>query len=238
MGSSEVKEDQAVTSKECYTVRRISLVVLGACVLCAGVALTQLQAQQRPAAATRPAAPPAAPSIQHGVAVVDVTYILEHYSRLKQAMEVYKRDAQLAEEGLKKERDALAKRAEVMKTLKPGSEDFKRLEEELTKGESDWKLKVAAQRRDFAERESKNYLRAYQELSAAVKAYSERNGIQLVLRFNGAPIDPNNREMVQMEVFKMVMYFDKSIDITDPILAELNRNAAIAAPPRMQPPRQ
>ena len=33
-----------------------------------------------------------------------------------------------------------------------------------------------------------------------------------MLRFNGAPIDPNNREMVQMEVFKMVMYYDKSIE--------------------------
>jgi Skp family chaperone for outer membrane proteins len=166
-----------------------------------------------------------------------VTYILEHYSRLKQAMEVYKRDAQAAEDVLKKERDGIGKRAERLKTLKPGSPDFKAEEEAITKAESDWKLKVAAQRRDFAERESKNYLRAYQELSAAVKAYAERSGISLVLRFNGAPIDPNNREMVQMEVFKMVMYYDKSIDITDPILAELNRSAAIAAPPSARPRR-
>ncbi len=206
---------------------RTSLIVaLGVAVACVGLAFTQLEAQQQ--VAPRVAAPTASP---HGVAVIDVTYILEHYSRLKQAMEVYKHDAQAAEDTLKKERDALAKRAEGLKTYVPGSPDYKRLEEELTKGESDWKLKVAAQRRDFAERESKNYLRAYQELSAVVKAYADRNNIQLVLRFNGAPIDPNNREMVQMEVFKMVMYFDKSIDITDPILAELNRNAAIAAPP-------
>jgi Skp family chaperone for outer membrane proteins len=202
------------------------------------VAFTQADAQPPPA--TRPAAPPAgaaagatatAPSAHHGIAVIDVTYILEHYSRLKQAMEVYKRDAQAAEDVLKKERDEIQKKAEALKTRKPGTDEFKRLEEEVTKAESDWKLKVAAQRRDFAERESKNYLRAYQELAAAVKVYAQRNGIQLVLRFNGAPIDPNNREMVQMEVFKMVMYFDKGIDITDPVLAEMNRAAAIAAPP-------
>jgi Skp family chaperone for outer membrane proteins len=174
------------------------------------------------------------PATHHGIAVIDVTYILEHYSRLKQAMEVYKRDAQAAEDLLKKERDAIAKRAERLKTLKPGSPDFKAEEEAITKAESDWKLNVAKQRRDFAEKESRYYLRAYQELSAAVKAYAERNGIALVLRFNGAPIDPNNREMVQMEVFKMVMYYDKSIDITDPVLAELNRSAAIAAPPSAQ----
>jgi Skp family chaperone for outer membrane proteins len=177
-----------------------------------------------------PAAAGAASGAHHGIAVIDVTYILEHYSRLKQAMEVFKRDAQAAEDVLKKDRTEIGKRAERLKTLKPGSPDFKAEEEAITKAESDWKLKVAAQRRDFAERESKNYLRAYQELSAVVKEYAERNGISLVLRFNGAPIDPNNREMVQMEVFKMVMYYDKSIDITDPVLAELNRKAAIATP--------
>ncbi|MEX0977939.1 MAG: OmpH family outer membrane protein [Pirellulales bacterium] len=202
------------------------------------VALTHLYAQTQPPISTQ--APPraaTAPVGNHGMAVIDVTFILEHYSRLKLAMEAYKRDAQTAEDVLKKERDGLAKRAERLKTLKPGSPDFKAEEEGITKAESDWKLKVAAQRRDFAERESKNYLRAYQELSAAVKAYAERNGISLVLRFNGAPIDPNNREMVQMEVFKMVMYYDKSVDITDPILAELNRSAAIAAPPTARPRR-
>jgi hypothetical protein len=57
-----------------------------------------------------------------------------------------------------------------------------------------------------------------------------------VLRFNGAPIDPNNREMVQMEVFKMVMYYDKNIDITNPVLAEMNRAAGIASPPRSAAP--
>ena len=206
--------------------RTSRIVATGVAVACIAVALTRLYAQTQPT--QRTSAPVAS---HHGIVVIDVTYILEHYSRLKQSMEVYKRDAQSAEDVLKKERNGIAKRVERLKTLKPGRPDFKAEEEAITKAESDWKLKVAAQRRDFAERESKNYLRAYQELAAAVKAYAERNGITLVLRFNGARIDPNNREMVQMEVFKMVMYYDPSIDITDPILKALNRNAAIAAPP-------
>jgi Skp family chaperone for outer membrane proteins len=203
---------------------------------CIAVSFAQVHAQNPPPRSSAPAQQRAAApaSSHHGIAVIDVTYILEHYSRLKQAMEVYKREAQAAEETLKKERDAIGKRAERIRTLKPGSPDFKAEEEAITKAESDWKLKVAAQRRDFAERESRNYLRAYQELADAVRAYAQRNGISLVLRFNGAPIDPNNREMVQMEVFKMVMYHDKSIDITAPVLESMNRSAAIAAPPRQR----
>ena len=80
---------------------------------------------------------PGPPRTGGGIAVIDVTYILEHYSRLKQAMEVYKRDAQGAEDALKKERDGIAKRAERLKTLKPGSPDFKAEEEAITKAEQD-----------------------------------------------------------------------------------------------------
>jgi Skp family chaperone for outer membrane proteins len=221
-------------------VRTSRIVAAGAVIVFVAVGMPNLHAQNQPpprsgAPVRQSASAPV--SSANGIAVIDVTYILEHYSRLKQAMEVYKRDAQSAEDALKKERDGIARRAEELKTRKPGTPDYKRIEEELTKAESDWKLKVAAQRRDFAERESRNYLRAYQELSAAVKAYAQHNGISLVLRFNGARIDPNNREMVQMEVFKMVMYYDASIDITAPILETLNRSAAIAAPPGAQPRR-
>lgn len=191
----------------------------------------------RPAGGAPAAGAPASGTSPHGIAVIDVTYILENYTKLKKAMDYYKSQAQLVEDKLKQQQSAIQKRAEGLKSLQPGTPDYKKLEEELTKAESDWKLEVASKRRDFAEQESTYYLKAYQELSAAVKVYSERNGIQLVLRFNGAPIDSNNREMVQMEVFKLVMYYDKRIDITGAILAELNRSAGgVAARPQAPRP--
>jgi Skp family chaperone for outer membrane proteins len=216
-------------------VRTTLIAATSVAILIAALAWTNLHAQT--------AAPPRAgsPAVNnHGIAVIDVTFILDNYNRLKQQTEVLKRAGMDTEDQLKKERDALARKVEKMKTYKVGSPDYKREEEEITKGESDWKLKVARQRGDFAERESKMYLAAYQDITKAVKAYADRNGISLVLRFNGAPIDPNNREAVQMEVFKMVMYYHKDIDITDPILAELNGRAGggVASPPRSakQPP--
>src|SRR5690606_9523037 len=138
------------------------------------VARAEIVSAQAPPAA-RPGMPAAGGASPHGIAVIDVTYILEHYAKLKSAMEFCKSEAQKTEDILKKERDGIAKRAEAIKTLTPGSPEYKQLEEELTKAESDWKLNVAARRRDFAEKESQYYLRAYQELTAAVKAYAERN---------------------------------------------------------------
>lgn len=182
-------------------------------------------------------APGGSPAAGAPIAVVDITYILENYPRLKAATDAFKRDMETAEAALKKERDAIAKKGERLKSLKPGTPDFKALEEETIKLDSDWKLKVNRQKSDFAERDAKNYLTAYQEISAAVKQYAERNGISLVLRFNGQPVDPNNPQSVQMELSKMVMYYHRDIDITDHVLAELKRAAPVASQPRGgQPP--
>jgi hypothetical protein len=41
-----------------------------------------------------------------------------------------------------------------------------------------------------------------------------------------------------MELSKLVMHYSKDIDITDQILAELNRNAAVATPRTQPPPRR
>ncbi len=165
----------------------------------------------------------------HGIAVIDITYILDHHPRLKADMEVYRRDFENTGAGFKKEQEALIKGAESLKSLKQGSPDFKKKEEELAQRESDLKVKAALQQKEFAERESKIYLKAYQEVSSVVRTYSERNGITLVLRFSGAPPDPNNRDAVRAELLKTIQYSHRDIDITDPIMAELNR-AAVASP--------
>jgi len=194
--------------------------------------------QGQPPARAAASTGPATSSAPGGIAVIDVTYILDHYSRLKQATEAFKRDMDAAEAQLKKERDAMAKKAEKLKTFKPGTPEFKSLEEEIIKAESDWKLRVNRQKGEFAERDANNFLKAYQEMTVAVKIYADRNGIALVLRFNGAPIDSTNPQAVQMELSKLVMHYHKDIDITDQILAELNRNAAVATPRTNPPPRR
>ena len=213
--------------------------------LIAAISVTNLQAQQPP---SQQAPPPrgGSPAIAHGVAVIDITYILDNYARLKQASDAFKKDVEAVGLNFKKEQESFVKEAEKLKGFKPGSPDYKALEETLTKRQSDLKVNASIKEKEFGERESKIYLTAYQEVSNAVKVYAERNGISLVLRFSGAPVDQNNRDAVRAELFKTVMYNSREIDITDQILAELNRGAAIAAKPGapgarpspQQPPRK
>jgi Skp family chaperone for outer membrane proteins len=176
--------------------------------------------------------PPRGPSnaaSQHGIAVVDITFIVENYKRLKQAGERFKADVENTGKRFKAEQETLVKSAERLQTLKPGSDDYKKLEEELAQKGSDLKVQASLEEKDFAERESQMYLAAYREVQNVVRMYAERNGISLVLRFNGTPVDANNRDAIRAEMFKTVLYNSPSIDITDAVLAEVNRGAA--APP-------
>jgi len=227
-------DDPRSPCKECSIVRTALYRATCLAAALSAALFVPLALAQAPRASAPSSAPAsgALPGANAPVAVVDVTYILDNYARLKHDTDAFKKDMENAEAALKKERDAIAKKAELLKTYKPGTPEFKKTEEEITKADSDWKLKVNRQKGDFAERDAKNFLSAYQALSQQVKLYAERNNISLVLRFNGARPDPANPQAVQMELSKMVMYYDKSVDITDPILAEMNRAAAVAAPPR------
>ncbi|MGD9723460.1 MAG: OmpH family outer membrane protein [Pirellulales bacterium] len=194
-----------------------------AAALLAALALGISQAQQP----TQPPAQRSATPVTStgGVAVIDINYILDNYQRLKQEADRFKADVEATGKQFKLEQDAIVKSAEKLKSFKPGSPEYKSLEEELTKKQSDLKVSASLKEKEFAEKESQMYLAAYRQVTNLVKVYSERNGINLVLRFNGKPADPNNRDAIRAELFKTVLYNSISIDITDPILAELNRGA-------------
>ncbi len=189
--------------------------------------------------AQQPVQPPRQPgsaASQHGIAVIDITYILENYARLKQATDRFKVDVENTGKQFKAEQESITKSAERLGTLKSGSPDYKKLEEELAQKASDLKVKASLEEKDFAERESQMYLAAYREVSNVVRVYAEHHGISLVLRFSGKPVDPNNRDAIRAELFKTVLYNSPTIDITDAILAELNRGAAAAPPTAGRPP--
>jgi hypothetical protein len=62
------------------------------------------------------------------------------------------------------------------------------------------------------------------EIDDAVKLISTRNGINLALRFNGDPIDPNDPNDILRGVNKAIVYYDTRMDITPYVLQELNRS--------------
>ncbi len=141
-----------------------------------------------------------------GIAIVDVHYIFANYDRFKAMMEDLGRQDQAAAAEMKTQQDSFQKLAQSLKDYRKGTEEYRRLEEELTNKQATLKAKV--------------YYTIYQEVVDEVKYYATRNNISLVLNFNGDPADPNDPQTVSRQLSNVVVHHGK-IDITPVILQAL-----------------
>jgi Skp family chaperone for outer membrane proteins len=166
-----------------------------------------------------------------GIAVIDISYIFKNHIRFKQNMEFMKKDVMAAEDNLKKDRDHINAMIEKLKSFNPGTPDYKKMEEDITHLQSDFNVRASLQKKEFLEREAKVYTNVYKEIADETKRYAEKFGIAIVLRFNGDPVDPNNRNSVLNEINKPIVYQRNGIDITPYILDGLNRGAPLTPGP-------
>lgn len=166
-----------------------------------------------------------APGVHCPVAVIDIAYILKKHDGFNQAVVRMKQELQAADNNMKKDRDHMLKMQETLKTLKPGTPDYKKLDEEMTELVVNVQTHMQIQKKEFQEREAKLYYQVWLEINDAVKYWADRNGVNLVLQFSGDPTDPNNPDSIRRTVQSLVVY-QRGVDITPIILDEVNRAPA------------
>jgi Skp family chaperone for outer membrane proteins len=174
---------------------------------------------------------------RYGIAVVDISFIFKNYPQFTNQIEALKKEMETADGQLKADRDRIVSMEEQRNTLKPGTEQFKQLDEELARQKAEFSIKQGTVRRDFLEREAKVYYQTYNAVSDAVKHYAQQQNIGLVLRFNGDAVDPNQREDVMRAIMQPIVH-QSNIDITPDVLLVLGVDvrrtpaaAGAAAPP-------
>jgi Skp family chaperone for outer membrane proteins len=184
---------------------------------------------QQPAAGVTPVH--GANAAKYGIAVVDISFIFKNYPGFTSQIETLKTEMEGADGKLKADRDRLVQMEEQRNTLKPGSPEFKQLDEQLAHLKAEFSIKQGTVRRDFLEREAKVYYQTYMDVSTAVKSYATQHQIGMVLRFNGDAIDPSQREDVMRAIMQPIVH-QNNIDITPDVLLLLGvdiRNGAGAA---------
>ena len=190
-----------------------------------GVVLWSVAESQTPGA-VRPIAPPPRTAGPGNIALLDVTYIFEKHPRFKATMDEMKGDVQRAEGEVKKEGETLRALMEKLAGFK-GTPDYKKMEEDIAKRDADLKLRIQLQRKEFVQREARIYLNVYREIQDEVDYYCRQNGVDMVLRFSGDPVDVDNPNSVLGFVNKPVVWYDKSRDITPIILDNLRRRGPV-----------
>ncbi len=185
------------------------------------------QAFAQPGPIRQPVTTP--PGAGPNVALLDVSYIFKNHPRFKDMMNDMKADVERAEADVNRERDTIRKLAEKLDDFRKGSPDYKAMEEEIARKEADLSVKVQLQRKQFLEREAKNYLTVYQEIEQEVNYYCQNKNIDMVLRFNGDPADANKPDSVLSYINKPVVWYQKDRDITPIILDSLQKRSGMPA---------
>jgi Skp family chaperone for outer membrane proteins len=192
---------------------------LAAAILAILVAVSGVARLAAQAPAGRPATGPTST-----VAVVDIAQIYKGMNSFKAQMEMMSKEVKAAEDKLNAERLQLNRMVEKLKELRPGTPDFKRLEQDIAQKQADFQVRGNLHKRDFMEKEAAIYYKTYQEINEVIRQYSESRGITLVLRFSNDQVDPTDRDSVFRELTKAVVY-QHSSDISQIILDEMNRRS-------------
>ncbi len=163
------------------------------------------------------------------IVLLDISYIFKNHPRFKAMMDEMKSDVERTESDVNRERDTIRKLVEQLDTFHKGSQDYKAMEEEIARKQADLTVKVQLQRTQFLEREAKIYHTVYQEIEQEVNYYCSSKGIDMVLRFNGDPVDVNKPDSVLSYINKPVVWYDKNRDITPIILDSLAKRSGVPA---------
>ncbi|HEX4000827.1 MAG TPA: OmpH family outer membrane protein [Pirellulales bacterium] len=169
-----------------------------------------------------------APNAQN-IAVIDIGKILKNDTKFKQEMSNLQAEVIATEKQLRNEANEIQNLMNQQKTFAAGTPDFVRLDTEITKRSADLNVQKSLKNKEFVERQSKMLFAAYRDIQDAVKEFSSRYNIGLVVQYDSSPIDNSDPQAILSGAHRSVVFVNPGLDITGDILASLNRSAQHAA---------
>jgi Skp family chaperone for outer membrane proteins len=214
------------SSKECVSVRvTIKSACLAIGLICLSLpVLGQAPAQQGVAAAATPAAAPVTK-----IGVIDIGYIFDNHPTMKDQVASIKAQIKMAEDEINKRRESVLEELKSLKSYQENSAEFKQKEEQIAQLESQLKLDFSRKQKEFAEAEAKVIFDTYKQIEMVTKAWAEYNQIGIVFRYSRMEMDPKAPMTVSAGINKNVVYFNSTLDLTDPILAYLRQQQGATA---------
>jgi Skp family chaperone for outer membrane proteins len=167
----------------------------------------------------------ATPRTRAAVVVLDVGRVFKEHIRFKQRMELMKKDVTSFTDKINREKEDIKKLHEQRKLYEAGSPDYKKIEEDATRMQSQLVVEMQLKEREFMEQEAKLFYQTYMEVQQRVAEFADHNGISLVLRYNSEQIDPDDRASVLAGVNSPIV-FQRDLDITSFIIEAVNRYSA------------
>lgn len=158
------------------------------------------------------------------VAVLDVAHVFSQDVRLRQQLQQIRQEAQEFERQIQRQREQLNQQAQKLPQLKPTSSQYTQLEVQLARASSKIAVEVQLKRKEFLEREAREYFDAYHRMQEQVARIATQHDLGLVLRYDGKAIDERNVNSVAQGIQRSVV-LQRNLDITPLVLTQMGQNA-------------
>lgn len=161
------------------------------------------------------------------VAILDVAKVFKENTVFDGKMAAIKSEADRLKEQITLEQEAIKARAQGLTKYEIGSAERNDLEADLEQQQTALRTKARQLETSLLNREAVVYYETYQQMQTIVGSMANQYGISLVLRFDSAEIDANNRADVIKGVNRAVVYH-RQLDLTKAVTDAMNARSAQA----------
>ncbi|MDB4778125.1 OmpH family outer membrane protein [bacterium] len=166
-------------------------------------------------------------SAQSNVALVDIGKVFEAHPQFTQQLQQLKVEAEQFKSQSVQLREQMAAKAERLKMLTPGSEEFKQGETALAEELARLEVEKRDAMRKLMQREAQLHYDTYQQVKQIVNQYCNNQGVRLVLRHSEQELDVDNPESVMRYIGNNVVYHAPGRDITAGVIQMVNGTANV-----------
>ena len=172
------------------------------------------------------------------IALVDVGYILKNHPNMNAKMEGIKAEMTQAQEDIESRRKTLLADQEMIgKTFEADTPQFKQKQESLISQESKLRVDFMGKEKEFAEKQANVIFKSYQSINTAIALVATHYQYDVVLRYSREQneMDPKKPQTVNFGIQRDVLFHNPGIDVTEMVLAVLNRDEPKATAPAVTP---
>lgn len=172
------------------------------------------------------------------IALVDVGYILKNHPNMNAKMEGIKAEMTQAQEDIESRRKTLLADQEMIgKTFEADTPQFKQKQESLISQESKLRVDFMGKEKEFAEKQANVIFKSYQSINTAIALVATHYQYDVVLRYSREQneMDPKKPQTVNFGIQRDVLFHNPGIDVTEMVLAVLNRDEPKATVPAVTP---
>jgi len=160
----------------------------------------------------------------HQIGLIDMAFVFQEYDKFKLLREDLKAELEKSDAQARDMAQKMQTLQVRMKDLKQGGDEYVEQETKLLNMKSRFEAFRAAEQRRLMRRESEIYKTIYLEVADAVRDYAKYYHYTLILRFSRKGVDDTAvpGDVVQ-GMNRLVVYYEQGDDVTDKVLAFLNR---------------